>query len=460
MGCCSIGCLGILGMVILVSVGGYFSLFHSSIPLRLIEAAIEEEGEVEIEGLTGTLSSGFSADEIRFKTVEDHWSKLTNIKFKYDSDNSFFGTERLVIQELSVDGGIIYADWDPEQNELDLDPDIGAELDEELEEFEQEFKEMEDEFREETGRSSGFRELRIDLVSVANLKVINPTTKLEVSVDELKFDGFCWKRGDLQNLGELLVRSSQVDLVTVPSVEYAGSKNARRFEGTLRAQTDRRLVADVPFVLDFSVDNNLDVSLIAELFGGGIRFLETVQQTTLSYQDFSPADFIDLKNGAVLPAQINLTLEFERDEKTGLTGVDPDGSFQLGKTRFTELAIQNRESKKSILTATGEVAGNTVEAQIEIAGPSSPWWTIRLQCDELTETDELWAQTLYGESFDSLTTEQQISVRATAPRPKVVADKETPAEEIPAEADDASVSESAKDPAASEPAADQPELSK
>ena len=48
---------------------------------------------------------------------------------------------------MSVNGGTIYADWDPDENELEFDPDIG-------EEFE-EFEEMGDEIREETGRSPG-----------------------------------------------------------------------------------------------------------------------------------------------------------------------------------------------------------------------------------------------------------------------------------------------------------------
>ena len=67
MGCFGIGCVSIVIIIFAVCVGGYYSVFHSSLPLKIIEAAIEEDGEAEIDGLTGTLSSGFSADEFRFK---------------------------------------------------------------------------------------------------------------------------------------------------------------------------------------------------------------------------------------------------------------------------------------------------------------------------------------------------------------------------------------------------------
>ena len=60
---CVFGCLGcfgviVLGLIVVIGVG-YYSVFYSSAPLKLVEAMIEGNEGVEIRGLSGTISSGF-----------------------------------------------------------------------------------------------------------------------------------------------------------------------------------------------------------------------------------------------------------------------------------------------------------------------------------------------------------------------------------------------------------------
>lgn len=410
MGCWSIGCMGVCGAIIMLCFAGYYSLFHSSLPLRLMEAAIEESGEVEIEGLSGSLSSGFSADELRFKTVDDHWSSLTDIKFNYEGDVSIFGTDSLIITELSVAGGTIYAEWDPNENELDFDPDLGEEIDEEL-------KELDEEFRDEFGRSTGLKEVRIDLVSVKNLKIINPETELTITVDQLKFEGFNWQKGDLKNLGTLSIRSSQMDLETLPSIEFADFKHAQRIEGTLRSGADHRLKNDVPFVFDFGVNNDLKVYLDAELFGGGLRMSQRVDRDTLVYDDFTLSDYVDPTSFGALPAHVNMKLEFEKNATEGPVKLEPGGSFELGQTRFDALRLENPEQGPSYLIATANVDGATVTATIHIKRPSAPAWATKLQSDDFDSAEELWARTLFGIAVVDLSDDQRATIQASLTAP-------------------------------------------
>ncbi len=423
LGCMSIGCLGVIGLVITLMLAGYYSLFHSSLPLRMIEAAIEEDGEVEIEGLTGSLSDGFSADEIRFKTIDDRWSNLTDVKFKYEGGMSIFGSDRLIIEELSVGGGTIYADWDPEKNELDFDPNFNDELDKEWEEFDKEFA-------EENGVSSSLREMSIKLVSVKKLKIVNPTTELEITIDEVTFEGFQWKENDLQSLGTLLVRSSQLDIETVPSIEFADMKQARRLEGTLRSETDRRLKSDVRFVFDFGVSDNLDVSLKGELFDGQFQFEQLPEQESLTYVDFSPADFIELAEFGILPSHVKMKLSFDENLDQESVDVNQDGSFNLGKTRFGNLQIQKQPDGPSQVVATGEVNGNVVTATLKIDG-FSPWWRMGLASAGFESAAEVWAQTVYGSPFAKLSDEQRSAVKASLPKPEPEKEVEVEAEEKP-----------------------------
>lgn len=436
LGCCSIGCLGIFGLFIVIIVGGYFSLFHSSLPLRLIEAAIEEDGEVEIEGLEGSLATGFKAEELRFKTMDDQWSELKDIKFQYDMNGSMFGSDSIIIKEVSVASGTIYADWNPDENEFDFDPDIGEEVNEELEDFNEEFEEFDEEMREEIGHAPGLKEVRIDLVSIQDLRIINPATELEFTVDEVKFEGFHWEEGDLKSLGTLVVHSTQLDLETVPTVEFTDIDNAQRFEGTMHTEADHRLKTDVPFSIDFGVSNDLEVSLKAELFDARLKFSESPESSELVYDDFSPADYIEFEDGTILPSNIQMIVQFDKEKSSGPSHVHESGSFKLGQTKFSNPVIdQTEDGKKSVVMATGMVGGRKVTAVLNIEGPNSPWWKTGLISEQFDSQQELWAQTLFGKSFDELSSEEQTALAATRPRPR---SRKTPVEtvdDVPAEAD-------------------------
>ena len=439
-------------MLIMVSVVGYYGLLHTSLPLKVFEAAIEEDGNVDIQGLDGNLASGFSADTIRFKSVDDQWSSLSDIKFKYEGDRSFFGTEKLVIKDLSVGSGTIYADWDPEENELDFDSDFG----EELREIDDEFDELGDELQKELGTSPAIRKLQIERMSVANLKIINPTTELEIAIDELRFEGFNWQYGDLQNLGQLSIRSSQMDLETVPSVEFAARKNARRYVGTIRTQADHRLRVDVPFVFDFAVDDDLNVSVKSELFEGQVQIHEEENQSTIHFLDFTPDDFFELKSGVVLPSNIAMKLEFDNDEM-GPVQVNNDGSFNYGKTRFDDLRIEQIEGERSVVKASGDVNGNSVTATIGCARPYSSQWSLNLECPTTESPEDLWAQTLFGSDFSGLDLARKRIVRSSIPdSPTTETDPANPTAEATGEETTADQS-TADEVTAEEPVDEQPD---
>ena len=131
------------------------------------------------------------------------------------------------------------------------------------------------ELEDEIGSSFGIGELRIDSVSITDLKIVNPDSELEVSIDEITFQDFHLKNGVLQSIGKLLVRSSQLELKTVPSVEFTEIQNTQRFEGVLRADSDHRLHSDVPFAIDFGVDKDFKSSMKLELFNDQMQILET-----------------------------------------------------------------------------------------------------------------------------------------------------------------------------------------
>ena len=116
-----------------------------------------------------------------------------------------------------------------------------------------------------------------------------------------------------------------------------------------------------------------------------------------------------------------MKLEYGETKQEGPTEVDEDGAFELGNTRFGDLRIEKNEDARSILVATGNVNGNTVLAFIKIGRPFAPWWKVSLKSEAFDSPEELWAQTLFGNGFDRLEVEEQATVRASIPAPKIVA---------------------------------------
>ena len=121
-GCWGIGCAGVFVFMVLLVCGGLYSVMYTSLPLRMIERALEEDGKVRIEGLTGNVSKGIEIEKLEFVDDKGYWSRLEGVKFKYNGLLKAIASQRFVIDELSVEEGIIYAAFSKNQDlEIELE---------------------------------------------------------------------------------------------------------------------------------------------------------------------------------------------------------------------------------------------------------------------------------------------------------------------------------------------------
>jgi hypothetical protein len=182
-------CTGLCG-------GLYYTIFHSSYPLSQIEKALESDGNIEIEGLTGSISSGFHIDQLRFVNAQDQWSTLKEIDFEFNGVWDLVNEHRLIIDRFTVGSGeIYYGDWD---NDLAMGGSAG------------------------TGAANpagtqppggpvggtgtaGPMEVRIDLVEFANLKFLNSDGDVKSELGRVAFSDFHYRNGKIQNMGPLEV---------------------------------------------------------------------------------------------------------------------------------------------------------------------------------------------------------------------------------------------------------------
>ncbi|MDG2385181.1 MAG: hypothetical protein P8N76_26155 [Pirellulaceae bacterium] len=178
---------------------------HFSYPLSELEKVIESSGDVQVEGLAGTISSGFHIDQLRFRTNQDQtaaaqgknpsdkqkWSTLENIDFKFNGVWDLISEQRFIIDQLSVTKGIVYYTRSnkkqPHQNNSpvthdDHDPsrdtDPSAKTSDKL-----------------------LKEVRVDLIQVSNLKFIETVSGDESDLGKFAIKDFHYEDDKLQNIG-------------------------------------------------------------------------------------------------------------------------------------------------------------------------------------------------------------------------------------------------------------------
>ncbi|MEM7475731.1 MAG: hypothetical protein AAF483_12130 [Planctomycetota bacterium] len=251
-----LSCAGIVG-------GLYYSVFHSSMPLAMMEDLLESSGDVKIEGLSGSISSGFHMDEMSFRGQDGNWSMLRGIDFEFESLSQLTNEQRLIIDHFTVDGGEIYYSGDDAPNisvEQETEEMVvhspgseGADADDPESEvsdsgdFDLEGSDLAGDGEKNTGAGldemvvngsnvsgasndvfadMGLKEVKIGLVQVSNLKLIHSGTNEESDLGRIAFKDFHYLDGETKSVGELEVEGITIHEENIELENFAGSTNA------------------------------------------------------------------------------------------------------------------------------------------------------------------------------------------------------------------------------------------
>ncbi len=416
MGCFGIGCLIIVVGFFGLLVGGWYSMMHTRLPLILIEQAIEEDGKVKIEGLSGSVSKGVHIDEIKFLTVDDeHWSELHGIKFDYNGLMQMSRTGRFIVEQMSVDRGTIYADIEGPDDFLFSPSDLN-----EIEEF----------------KDSDLTELRVKLLEVNNLKIINLDTDYSVEIETASLKDFVANGKDgIVDLGQLTIKSNVLEAETEASPKWPESPTAKRIRGKLHAKFSDQMKQDVDFAVDLDFEKSSDRRAVSMFNHAWVQEF-SAQQRMIQLTDFSPADYFD--SDQILPGHIQLVathaktdVEKEETRSEDNPGSDitwelaPGASFQLGKTTFQiESVAGNRAPLRSIV-GKASVNGEPFSAEL-LCRDYFQKGRIDLKVDGQTADRTDWAQVVFGNDFESLSRDDQRVLEATIEASKVKSEPADP----------------------------------
>lgn len=403
MGCFGIGCLIIVVGFVALMVGGWYGFMHTRLPLVLIEQAIEEDGKVEIEGLTGSVSKGFHIDQLKFLTVDDeHWSELRGIKFDYEGLLS----GRVVVQEMSVDSGTIYADVEGPEDFF-FDP---GDMD------------TVDDFK----RNSDFSDFRVKLLQVNNLKIINLETDYSIEIEDASLEGFhATKEQGIIDLGNLTIKSNLLEVSTGPSGRWPDSPAAKRFSGNLRSAFSDRLKQDVDFAIDFDFDEGNERRAVSMFHDKWIQEF-TVENRSTQLTDFSPDEYFTADH--ILPSHIQLVASMARSktqpesdrsdnskdsaESDNQWVIAPGAQFQLGKTTFQIESVEGNRAPLRAIKGQASIDGETIIAELRCRNYFQKG-RIELKVDGQPADKTDWAKVIFGGDFDSLDRADQRQLEAT-----------------------------------------------
>ena len=305
-GCVATGCAIVMLLFFVMCIGSYFVTMHTSLPLALIESALESDGNIEVEGLRGSISTGFEIDSLKFESDEcDEWNELRDIRFSYNGFFNLLRTKRLLIYEASVGSATIYARIDGE-NDIELgDAFNGEDIAREIAE---EWADMQNEFSDNDAED--LRELRIDLVSAKNVAIVDPDSGTRLEFNKVEFKNYQVLDGQITRIGDLEIISDQIDLKSGKSERYADESIAWNFIGNVKPSAHHTIIKDISFDIDFAIVSTDEIQLHVNLFDESVEIDEPYGALRkIALNDFSHGDYFELHSD-LLPShwQVNMTI--------------------------------------------------------------------------------------------------------------------------------------------------------
>ncbi len=422
-------CLGCLfaifvGGVLMVVAGlglGYYVLFHTSFPLRQIEALLESDPDFRVEGLTGSISSGFHVDELHFTDDAGHEQQLEQIDFEFNGLLDLMSEGRLVIDRFTIGGGRLHVapgDDGADPPDRDRVDDGGA---------------------GQPGDGGGLKEVRIGLVQFQNLTLYNDETGFECEIREVSFRDFHYLDGRLQNLGDVVVDADHLELTVESSDHFADAPPGsfgRRIEGVVDETMHEMVLEDLPFEVELLVVEDGRTTVEARLWDGALLVdLEPEGGQRTTFDDFGYERYLAWDHGLLPTAVTGVMTGTDEESGDEVMEIEPGASFALGRTTFA-VTSQRLVKERGAEFGPPVVATSVVDRPEGDAGENpvvecrvhsleeKPYLVVELLRGEERNTRALFAETVHGKPFADLDASQQARIDATIEATKAVADVE------------------------------------
>lgn len=376
MGCggCLLYGLGIIVLLILVVVGGvYYTVMHSSYPLRKIAEAIEQsappEAPISIRDVSGSFSSGTRIKHLKWKDGE-----VENLCITYDNLFKSLRAKRFIFREISVTKAHISGLESLTSNASSESSEVKGD-----------------------DSPADWDLFQIDKLSLSDVILSNNLTGVSIVIPKFEWTGFKWEKGNTQ-FGTINADTPAFKLVTDDSKTPGFLK---RFTGEIRPGLHASVLKAVPFEIECGpVGKNMPCRLsafnqvvTAETRADGTGAIK-IQGLDLS------AYFKDL-----LQKEIQLDIALNNQDKEASFQIK-SGSFMLGKKRFAVVPTllkgsEKEQSDKPVLVAKAEGEGVTITYTLRDK-TSAGGVVEALSSEPVMSPDALMATLFFGKPFAEL----------------------------------------------------------
>lgn len=399
---CAIGCALVLGIGFALLVAGYIVLMHTPVPFRQFARALEQEEDMQFEGIEGSLATGIEIEKVSFPPVDGKRPEVHGVKVRY---SGFWDLVRgrVIFEEVTVASARLYGSGPLRgfaglsRNDFEWDEQI--EIDENA------------------------------LVRVESLEIKDVVYEDTLSGELTRFDLFRWKdfeaRATRFDLGEWTIQSDWLDVVTVPAepIERNGLQwtPARRYEAVLKQAGHEALRREIPLTLAIRADALPSVQWYVGAFDQKLeRYSLSARQEVWHGENLDLNEWLEVEE-LVLPKIADLHVETR--SAPGGSGLElvqvESGRFALGETTFVldEGAFDPRETKE--IVARGEVsvggqATDVVIAFVDLPGSGSRYgWECRLRSEPPADQEALLAAVLFAKSPEALTDSERVALGVT-----------------------------------------------
>lgn len=367
MGCAIFIVVSVLGALLT----GYYVWYHTSLPIQGLVALLNQAPGVRIEGVSGSLSSGFEVKRIRITDDAGNVNELDDIRLKYRGQGEDF-----VITDIHVGRGYFYMDRSKDKDGDETVPDPAT---------------------PGQGSPSNARYF-IEKVSINDVTVEDVHSKEKFHLDQVELDGLVLGRES--KIGKLIVKSPTCDLKVLPADGTTGDVltiNGRFEPGFHESMAS---AFDVQGEMD-ARGKDLDLRLLA----GKVSLKEEGKKTSMRVKDLSLAEYFK-----EAPPLGHIELEVTRDEDSGKA----TGSFTIGDKTFVmdQKVPGTKDRRKEDLIARHESDGVAYEIRITVGAKSKQLFPpMRLTTKPAMSAEDAVAQLLTGKKYATLTGADKADVK-------------------------------------------------
>jgi autotransporter translocation and assembly factor TamB len=374
-----VGCCVVLGLFVLAGVGVYIVAFHTAIPAEMMVKALNENPNVDIQGVSGSLSSGFAVETIRIKDSDGNTNELDDVRFRYEAAGDL-----LVIRDINVTRAHLFANLSPTATSKKATAKQPAHSSPPPFQMQQ-YQEM---------------QLRVDRISINDITIQDLKNDKKLALETISLSSLALT--DSLQLGDLLIKSQHCEIKATPIDPVDGRSATFALEGRL----DPELHADIKKAIDFkgtfdgSDKNRIACNLTA--FAGNLKLTCEDDTARLTAPSWNLQDYL---KGTPALGDLDLSL-------SGFTPGQPAppkiaGRFRFGQAQFTlqpNTAPTLDELKE--LVATAKQGDTTYRITLIKEGGMT------LSSSPETTPEKTMGTLLFGRTFDELNEGEKKQVQA------------------------------------------------